>query len=281
MEDKLSPLPQKGFSRSKGRFWCLLLCTPVILGGPSDVLCTCWCWSFDWFFTQSSAVLFRTPSQVWGRLYLPIFLLMVGLFTIIRTELLYCFDSALHLHVHYGEVVPGGGVASGGPVAMYGWRCFEVFFIPFTKCSSWLSYALMITFQLLESASINGSTFLIKGVFILGWHKDVLYCSVSFEVGLDATFITNVLEAFPQAPHVWHDYVPFGFVADVYAAVVVVITTAAFAGVDLLEILKFHPIQCQWGYLHLVGIFLKCSLNNSFLWQRWNLVFQVSCLLLE
>ena len=51
------------------------------------------------------------------------------------------------------------------------------------------------------------------------------------EVGLDAIFTANVLEAFPQALHVWYDYVLFGIVSFVG------VTAAVVLGVVMLEIL--------------------------------------------
>ena len=78
LEDKLSPFPQKGHFRSKGISWCLLLHTSDVIGGTIDVLCASWCSSSHLFFIWSSEVMFRTPPEIWGRLYLPKFLLKVG-----------------------------------------------------------------------------------------------------------------------------------------------------------------------------------------------------------
>ena len=43
--------------------------------------------------------------------------------------------------------------------------------------------------------------------------------------------------------------------------VAAILTTAAIDSVVLFEILGFHPVQCQRGYLHFVRISLQCSLS--------------------
>ena len=84
LEDKLSPFPQKGFFMSEVKCWFLQLYTSGVLGSASDILCALWCWFLVW----SSGMMFRTPSQLWGRLYLPMFLMRFGLFTPIHVDFL-------------------------------------------------------------------------------------------------------------------------------------------------------------------------------------------------
>ena len=86
LEGKHSPFPQKDFLRSEGNYWCLHLHTPNVLGGTSDVLHACWCWSSHWFLIWSSEVLYWTSSQIWGGLYLPMFLMRIGLLTLKNKE---------------------------------------------------------------------------------------------------------------------------------------------------------------------------------------------------
>ena len=59
-EDMLSSFSLKHFFGSEGKCECLLLYPPEVLGGASNVLCTCWCRSSHWFLICSSGVLFRT-----------------------------------------------------------------------------------------------------------------------------------------------------------------------------------------------------------------------------
>ena len=68
----------------------------------SDFLYACWYWSSHWSLAWSSGVLSRTPSQMWGRLYLPVFLLKVRL-------LFDCSGKVLPLPTHYAKVVQGVG----------------------------------------------------------------------------------------------------------------------------------------------------------------------------
>ena len=58
-----------------------------IIGYTSDVLCACRCCRcFHLCLIWSSGVLTRTPSHIWGRLYLPVFLFRVGLLTLIYSN---------------------------------------------------------------------------------------------------------------------------------------------------------------------------------------------------
>ena len=93
-----------------------------------------------WSLTWSSGVSFRNPSQMWGRLYLPMFILRIGLFYPYTYGLLDCSDKALPLHGRYGEVVHSGGMPSDGLVAMHGWMWFEVFIKHLPMCSRWFCY---------------------------------------------------------------------------------------------------------------------------------------------
>ena len=58
-----------------------------VLGGGSDVLCTCLhSGGSHWCLIWISGMLSRSPSHIWGRLYLPIFLFTVGLLTLLYLD---------------------------------------------------------------------------------------------------------------------------------------------------------------------------------------------------
>ena len=58
-----------------------------VIGSHHDVLCVCWCVrSSHCCLIWSSEVFTRTPSHIWGRLYLPTFLFRVGLVTLMYMD---------------------------------------------------------------------------------------------------------------------------------------------------------------------------------------------------
>ena len=138
-----------------------------MFSGASDVLCPCTCWRDHWFLTWGSGVLLRPPSQMWGKLYIPMFLIRVWLFTHMNVGLLNCSIETLPLPVYLklSSVVE--------------WPVMEWW--PFTgdhalKCSLNLSPKVLATspmylslhFELLAPIQINNSIFLFHGILILG-----------------------------------------------------------------------------------------------------------------
>ena len=96
----------------------------VVLDGPSDVLCACWCcWCSCWFLTFRPWVLNRPPSCMWVRLYLPMFLFRVRLFTIIKMDSFIVLARSSFPADNVG-VVQFGGIVCGGMMVIYGWRRF-------------------------------------------------------------------------------------------------------------------------------------------------------------
>ena len=55
--------------------WGKMLLSAIlyVLDGSSDVWCICCCCYFWWFLVFSPGLLNRTPSHMWGRLYLSMF----------------------------------------------------------------------------------------------------------------------------------------------------------------------------------------------------------------
>ena len=66
---------------------CAFICDSVVLGGFSDVVHTCLCSRCSCcYLIWRSGVFTRTPSPMWGRLYLPMFLFRVGLLTLMYMD---------------------------------------------------------------------------------------------------------------------------------------------------------------------------------------------------
>ena len=70
-----------------------------------------------WCLISNSVVLARTSSHMWKRLYLPVFLFKVELYTLIY-GLLYCPGKPIPQPAYYEFIHIGKGT-SGGVVTMY------------------------------------------------------------------------------------------------------------------------------------------------------------------
>ena len=171
----------------------MLLYSSEVLGGASNVLWTLRFWSSHWFLTWSSVTLFRTSSQMGGRLYLQIFLLRFRLSTV------------MNMGTFIVLVKPCPSLSTVLKLStVVGWPLIEwlpmVWDMVFFKCSlnlspnvaGWFFYVFIITIQLLTPVLIDNSTFMLHWVLILWWHKYILKCSVALEVCLDPILTTNV-----------------------------------------------------------------------------------------
>ena len=96
-----------------------------------------------------------------------------------------------------------------------------MFFKPLSKCSSCLSYVLLIAFQPITFVSIDYTTLFCYVVFVFWCHQLIFYGFSTLEVNLDAISFTDVLESVTESFIVRNSYVAF---ADglVFIAVVVV-----------------------------------------------------------
>ena len=110
-----------------------------------------------------------------------------------------------------------------------------MFFKPPSKCSSCLTYVLLITFQPITFESIDNATLFCYVVFIFWCHQSIFYGLYTLEVYLNAISSANVLKALTQSFIVSYSNLTSadGF-AVVSAAVFVCFWSAC---------LQFHPID--------------------------------------
>ena len=97
-----------------------------------------------------------------------------------------------------------------------------MFFKPLSKCSSCLSYVLLITFQPITFVSINYTTLFSDVVFAFWCYQFIFYGFSTLEVNLYAISFTDVLEGFTESFIVRNSYVAFAYGLIVFVAVVVI-----------------------------------------------------------
>ena len=97
-----------------------------------------------------------------------------------------------------------------------------MFFEPLSKCSSCLSYVLLITFQPVTFVSINYTTLLGDVVLIFRCHQFIFNGFPTFEMNLYAISFADVLEGFTESFIVWNSYVAFTYGLIVFVVVIVV-----------------------------------------------------------
>ena len=86
-----------------------------------------------------------------------------------------------------------------------------MFFIPLSKCSSCLSYVLLITLQPVTSVSVNYTTFLGNVFFIFGCHKFIFNGFSTSKMNFYAISFADILEGFTESFIVWYSYVAFAY----------------------------------------------------------------------
>ena len=96
-----------------------------------------------------------------------------------------------------------------------------MFFKPLSKCSSCLSYVLLIAFQPVTFVSIDYTTLLGDMVLVFRCHQLIFYGFPTLEMNLYAISFTDVLEGFTESFIVWNSYVAFAYGLGVFVAVVV------------------------------------------------------------
>ena len=95
--------------------------------------------------------------------------------------------------VHNAEFVDRYIMTSGVMMVMDMWWDFCVFFLFFIKCSAWLLNVFLFTFHSATLVSVYHPIFLLDGISILGFNKNVLDITASLEVHLYAMFAADVI----------------------------------------------------------------------------------------
>ena len=111
------------------------------------------------------------------------------------------------LPAYYLEVVHCCCVASSVLVFKYWWRCFPMFLISLSKCSSWLLYIFINTFSLATLAPVYDITlFFLLCPCLLETSGDYSKFSLLWSV-LNSICATDGFVAFTKALWIWHNYV--------------------------------------------------------------------------
>ena len=108
----------------------------------------------------------NTLSQRCGRLYFPIFLFKLWLFTLYVQCLLDCSCHIVALPAYDLEIFHRCCVVSVVLVFKYWWWCFQMFFIPFSKHSRWFPYVLIFTVNPVTPEPVNHTVLLCGAIFI-------------------------------------------------------------------------------------------------------------------
>ena len=168
LPDKLSLGLQPSFFRSEGCCCCLPLHVTHLFWVVLVMLCAL-AYVLDVLTDACFGVLvcLFELHHIWWRLYLSMFLIRVGLLTLMFMDSL-IVQAKPYPPAYYTEVVPGGRVANGGLMAMYGWGCLEMFLVPLSKCSSRFSCVFIITVQSVTFEPAYNTTFCMGSLSL--WH---------------------------------------------------------------------------------------------------------------
>ena len=174
----------------------------------ADVFAYCWVladviamWQMEWplgwiYFNLSSEMFNRTSSHMWGRWYLPMFLLRDGLFTLMYIASLIALMRFLILPPHNTEIFNGGTMTCDVVMVIYWGGGLQVFPEPLSKCSWWLPYIFIITVHPVAFKSLDYATLLCDRVFVFGSHQDAFDGVSSFMMYLYPMFSANIFQAF-------------------------------------------------------------------------------------
>ena len=165
---------------------------------------------------------------------------------------------------YYFEVVVIDRVVGLIIVMMIRWGVLQVFFVSFTKGPGGFPYVFIITAKVTTLIPIDGITLVDYRVFVPGGDQEVLDCTTTFELSLDAIATTDLFDTFTKTLCVGYDNVAL---------------TLNFSGGNrgTCGTLAINPINCLTGrpvesFLHLVQ-----SLFGIFAWGElsWGVPFLV------
>ena len=122
---------------------------------------------------------------MWGRWYLPMFLLRDGLLTLM-------YNASFITLLRFWSSIPTMQKFSMVKMVIYWGGCLQVFFEPLSKCPWGL---FLVTFHPVIFVSMYDSTFLLDGILMLGSHQEVLYGIAFFKVDLHSMFTACFLYA--------------------------------------------------------------------------------------
>ena len=120
------------------------------------------------------------------------------------------------LSPYYLEVVMNSGVACLAVVVMNSWGSLQVFLVSFTKGPGGFTYVFIITPFISTLVPINGTTLVDDRVFVLGGDQKAFDGPATFEVGLNAIPLTDLLDTFTETLCVGYDNMTliFNFISE-------------------------------------------------------------------
>ena len=131
----------------------------------------------------------RTPSHMWGRWYLPMFLFRVGSLTLMNRASLFAlvrFWSSLPTIVKLLMLMLWPVVLQWSNI---GEGAFWCSLKPFCKISSRFSIVFFLTPMFTALVSVYDSTFVCDKIFVLGSHEEAFDGLSSFKVKLYPKFV--------------------------------------------------------------------------------------------
>ena len=112
---------------------------------------------------------------------------------------------------YYLEVILTHRMACVVATMMYREWFLQMLFESFSKGPGGFAYVFIITGKFTKLEPVYGPTFVVHGVFVLGWDQQVFDGTVTFEVGLYTIPPTDHFDTFAKALGVRYYYVTLSF----------------------------------------------------------------------
>ena len=153
---------------------------------------------------------------------------------------------------YYFEVVVIDRVVGLIIVMMIRWGVLQVFFVSFTKGTGGFPYVFIITAKVTTLIPIDGITLVDYRVFVPGGDQEVLDCTTTFELSLDAIATTDLFDTFTKTLCVGMTMLPLLLTSLVVTGVPVVpwLLTPSIASLEDLLSLFSTLYKAYLGYLH-------------------------------
>ena len=102
-------------------------------------------------------------------------------------------------------------MATDALVMEYWWWGLQMFLVPFTKWSSWLTNVFLPTVNSSTGVAVDYTVLIGNLTFIFWWHQDVFECPASLEMYVHSMSFTDLLDAFAHTFYIWNNNVTLGW----------------------------------------------------------------------
>ena len=126
-------------------------------------------------------------------------------------------------------------------MVIYGGWGLLMFLGPLSKCSGGISYIFFITLHPVTFISIDDSTFLQYGIFVLWNHQEVFDGIASFKMDLHPMFVACSFQAFTQPFVVWHHYI---WILVALLVISIAVGTLLLVSLGWCSYFELDPIEC-------------------------------------